>query len=149
MPSPGAPEGESHTWLWSKLSTACWECTLQFRCGNRAEGALLFPQQMGSRSGRSLFQAHRVAKGERSPFLPMGWCVRTAPPPRRPRRWKCTRWLPCDNTELGTKEKEFCPCYHPLFTFRQRTSELGLEVDTCRHTFREIPGDPGHLAGQV
>ena len=120
--SCGACEGEIHTWAVdpsSQLPAGSAPFNLSMVSG--AVGGLLFPQQMVSRIRGSLFQVHWVSKENRAHFLSdYAWTQHFNPGGKGN---EYTLWyIQCHHMELGKKEKKICPCCHPLFIFRNRTS---------------------------
>lgn len=119
----GACEGEIYTGAVdpsSRLPAGSAPFNLSMVSG--AVGGLLFPQQMVSRIRDSLFQVHWVSKWEWGPFLLIWLYISTAFQPRRQKQWICT--LIHSMPSYGIRGKKKCPCYHPLFIFRYRTSRL-------------------------
>lgn len=132
--SCGAREGEIHTWALdpsSRLPAGSAPFNLSMVSG--AVGGLLFPQQMVSRIRGSLFQVHWVSKWEWGPSLLIWLCIRAAFQPRRQRQWICTLIHSMPTYGIRKKRKKKCPCYHPLFISRYRTS---------RPLSPYIPGNP-------
>lgn len=123
--SSGAFEGEIHTRAVDPRSEPpAGNAPFNLSVANGAVGGLLFPQQMVSRIRSSLFQVHWVSKWGWGPFLLIWLCMSTATQPRRLRQRICTLIHPVWQYGIRKKGKKVSPCYHPLFIFRYRASEL-------------------------
>lgn len=118
--------------------------TFHWSVANRAVRSLHPLQQMVSRIRGPLFQVHWVSKWRWGPRLFIWLFMCTAFQPRRPRQRRGT--LIHSMWYFRIRKIKVCPCYHLLFIFKYRCSELSLALEALPlHIPENLIRVPSHL----
>ena len=123
-----------HRGCGSKLSIACWECTLQFKYGKWGSGRPSLPPADGKQNQGFFVPGALSFKWEWGPFLLIWLCISTVFQPRRQRQWICT--LIHSMPSYGIRGKK-----NVLVITHYSYSDTE-PVGPCHHIFQEILRDP-------